>query len=37
VILGRLDDLADPLGRADVAGVDAQAGGAAFGRLIARR
>ena len=33
MVLGRLDDLAHPLGRADIAGVDAQAGGAAFGRL----
>ena len=33
VVLGRLDDLAHPLGRADIAGIDAQAGGAALGRL----
>ena len=33
VVLGRLDDLAHPLGRADIAGVDAQAGGAALRRL----
>ena len=33
VILGRLDHLAHPLGRADIAGIDAQAGGAALGRL----
>ena len=30
VILGRLDDLAHALGRADIAGIDAQAGGAAL-------
>ena len=33
MVLGRLDDLAHPLGRADIAGVDAQTGGAALGRL----
>jgi hypothetical protein len=33
VILRRLDHVAHPLHRADIAGVDAQAGGAAFGRL----
>ena len=33
MILGGFDDLADPLGRADIAGVDAQTGGAALGRL----
>ena len=33
VILGGLDDLAHPLGAADIAGIDAQAGGAGVGRL----
>src|SRR5258708_7189263 len=33
MILGRLDDVADALGRADIAGVDAQAGGARLGRF----
>src|SRR5690606_19406529 len=35
VVAGGLDDLLDPLDRADVAGVDAQAGGARLGRLDA--
>ena len=33
VVLGRLDHLAHPLGAADIAGIDAQAGGAGLGRL----
>ncbi len=33
VVLGRLDDFAHAVGRADIAGIDAQAGGAALGRL----
>ena len=33
VVRGRLDDLAHPLGAADIAGIDAQAGGARLGRL----
>uniref|UniRef100_A0A0N4ZLI6 LigA n=1 Tax=Parastrongyloides trichosuri TaxID=131310 RepID=A0A0N4ZLI6_PARTI len=35
VVAGGLDDLLDPVDRADVAGVDAQAGGARLGRLDA--
>ena len=33
VVLGGLDDLAHALGAADIAGIDAQAGGARLGRL----
>ena len=33
MILGSLHDLADALGRADIAGIDAQAGGTRFRRL----
>ena len=35
MVAGGLNDFLDPLDRADVAGVDAQAGGARLGRLDA--
>ena len=35
MVLGRLNDVADAVGRADIAGIDAQAGGARLGRLDA--